>query len=242
MKAANNIIETHGSITKNEILIPIQDKILEGTCVSEAVDAYANYYGESPHLSNLETLYFFTKRFYSLEEVLKFTCNIENFLESSRRYRVATSVLDFSDHYHYALRIKAFPDYGHIHWLQTFYGSEGVAFCRKVHLLKLAEVTTFKQFRLEKLHEGIYLDKSNKHKAYIDISRQVNEIEFINVLASIRNNTNCVLFDAALGTIYIDTRLINIVRIYSENLNAALLRSIKKQFIKVLLNKELIAH
>jgi len=47
MKEANTIIETHGSITKNEMQIPIQDKILVGTCVSEAVDLYANYYGES---------------------------------------------------------------------------------------------------------------------------------------------------------------------------------------------------
>ena len=242
MKEANNIIETHGSITKNEILIPIQDKILEGTCVSEAVDSYANYYGESPHLSNPNTLYLFTKRFYSLEDVLKFTCNIENFLKSSRRLKVATSVLDFADHYHYALRIKAFPDYEHIHWLQTCYGSEGVLFCRKVHLLESAEVTTFKRFRLVKLHEGIYLDKNNKHKAYIDISRQINKDEFSNVITYISNNTICELFDAAIGTIYIDTNLINIVRIYSENLNDALLRCIKKQFVKALLNKELIAH
>lgn len=238
----NNKIETNGSITKNEFLTPVDYKILENTCVSEAREPYADYYGKMPNLSNPNSLYLFTKRFYTLDEVQQITCEMHEFFGYTKKLDVATSIFDFIDHYHYALLIKDFPDYNYIEWLQTCYKAEGVAFCKRVHILESAQVTVFKRFSLEKLDEGIYFDKDNTHKGYICLPRQISSGEFTDGLISIRNNTKCALFDAAKGSINIGPNPKYIIRIYSEKLNAALLLCVKQQFTNALLREELLTH
>lgn len=235
----NNIIETHGSITKDESLTPVEFKIIENTLVAENGEPYQDYYGQVPHKMAPNSLFLFTKQFYTLEEILKITNKIEEFFGSAKKLDVATSILDFTDHYHYAIRIKDFPDYEHIHWLQTCYSSEGVLFIRKIHMPGSARVTVFKSFELDELEEGIYLDKLNGHKGYIIIQRQMNDDEFSEILIEIRNNNNCELFDAAIGIIDINSNTKNMIRIFSENLNSALLKCVKEKFTAYLLKMEL---
>lgn len=234
-----NIIETHGSITKNESLTLIDYKILENTFVAEAGNPYADYYGEVPQKTTPNSLFLFTKQFYPLDEVLKITYGIEDFFGTTKKLDVATSILDFRDHYHYAIRVKDFPDYEHIGWLQTCYKSEGINFVRKVQLSASTVVTVFKRFKLEKLEEGIYLDKDQSRKGYFSIPRKINNDEFAEILINLRNNNDCELFDAAIGTLEIDSSTINVIRLYAENMNVALLRCAKDKFSKYLLRKEL---
>lgn len=233
-----NIIEAQGSITKNELLTPIDFKILENTFVAEARNPYADYYGEIPQKTASNSLFLFTKQFYPLDDVLKIICEIEEFFGITKKLNAATSILDFTDHYHYAIRIKDFPDHEHIHWLQTCYFSEGINFIRKVHMLKSAKITVFKCFKLEKLEEGIYLDKTNNHKGYIIIQRKMNNDEFSDMLVSLRNNNDCKLFEAAIGTINFKSETKYMIRIISENLNVTLLKCIKEWFTKSLLKIE----
>jgi hypothetical protein len=241
MKKAG-IIETHGSIWKKEALNPITYRILENTVVAEAGDPYADYYGNTPNKFAPNSLFLLTKRFYSLKEVLEVTCEMGEFFGYTKKLDIATSILDFTDHYHYAIRVRDFPDYEHIHWLQLCYKSSGIEFIRKVHLLDSARVTVFKCLRLEELEKGIYLDIDSEHKGYFTISRQINTNEFEETLINLRNNNDCPLFDAALGTVDIESNTKNIIRIYSENLTIALLRCAKEKFSKQILNKNLQEH
>lgn len=234
-----NIIETHGSITKNESLTPIDYKILKNTLVAESGDPYSNYYGNVPHRLAPNSLFLFTKQFYTLDEILKVTCNMKALFGYTKLFDIATAILDFTDHYHYALRVKDFPDYKHIHWLQSCYSSEGIIFCHKVHLTKPVRVTVFKELKLDKQEEDVYLDNTNTHKGYITIPRQINNNEFSELLINLRNNNDCELFDAAIGIIEINSETKNMIRIYSENLNIALLKCIKEKFTKSLLRFEL---
>ena len=200
-----NIIETYGSITKKESLIPVDYRILENTCVAEARFTYADYYGKTIFSKSPNPLFLFTKHFYKLEEVLKISCNISEFFGYTKKLDIATAIIDLVDHYHYAIRVKEFPDYEHIHWLQNCFASEGVIFSRKAQLLETAKVTVFKSFILEEVEEGIYLDKTNAHKGYISIPRQIKEDEFEAILVNLRNNHDCALFDAATGSVNIDS-------------------------------------
>lgn len=237
-----NIIETHGSITKNESLTPIKYRILENTVVAEAGDPYADYYGIVPHIMTPNSLFMFTKHYYSLDQLLLVTCEMAKFFGYTKKLDIATSILDFIDHYHYAIRVRDFPDYEHIHWLQTCYKSEGIEFIRKVHLLESAKVTVFKCFKLECLEQGIYLDKDNDHKGYFTITRKINSDEFEDILINLRNNDDCPLFDAAMGTFDIDSKTKNMIRIFSENLNPSLLRCAKEKFSRYIINKEFQEH
>lgn len=237
---ANIILETEGSITQKETLVPIEYRTLGNSLVLEAESPYANYYGRVPYLCAPNTLFLLTKKFCKLDELLKISCEMKGFCSYIKKLDVATSILDFTDHYNYAIRIRDFTDYDHIHWLQSCYHSKGGAdFHRKVHLSKHATVTTFKRFKLEEMADGVYLDKTNDHRAYVIIPWPINSEIFSEKLINLRNNNDCVLFDAALGTIDIDLKQQNMIRVCSENLNIGLLKSIQQKFTEPLLKEKL---
>lgn len=235
----SRIIETQGSITKNEALNSVDFKVLKNTYVAEASAPYPDYYGKVPQIAAPNTLYLFTKNFYLLNEVLKTSCDMAEYFGYTKKLDVATSILDFVDYYHFAIRVKNFPDYINIHWLQECFSSEGIIFLSKVRLLEVARVTVFKQFRIEKLEAGIFLDKDNDHKGYICIPGQISTVEFDEILLDLRNNAKCELFDAAIGSLKINRKTESIIRIYSENLNTKLLRCAKQKFSQHFSKKEL---
>lgn len=238
----DQVIEISGSITKEETLIPVNAKILEHSCVAEVQEPYENYYGKIPYSSKPNDLHLFTRKYYKLSEVLKITCDMKEFFGYTKALHVGTSILDFKDHYQYSIRISDFPDYNHIHWLQTCYNSKGYGFCKNVHLPINVLSTTSKLFTLYVMGEGIYLDKKDPHKGYIEITRQVSKNEFKDILINIRNNTKCDLFDAAAGSFNIESNTKNIIRVYTENLNMDLLKCIQQQFLKALIRETLLAH
>jgi hypothetical protein len=231
----NNLVKACGSIIKKESLIPVDYNILKHTCVAEANEPYSGYYGMFPGQPTPISLFLFTAHYYSLEEVLRFAQNIDScYME---KVNVAAAMLNFGHHEYAAIRVKYFPDYEHIHLLQSCCIKQGVEFIKKVHMSDSATVRVNKCFVLEELDNGIYLDKKEDHKGYITIPKQISPDEFSNILVEIRNNDECELFDAALGAMIIDARATDIVRIYAEGLSQNLLRCIKDKFAKFILKE-----
>jgi hypothetical protein len=231
----NNLIKVCGSLTKKESLVSVNYNILKNTCVAEANIPYPGYYGAIPGQASPNSLFLFTSNFFSLEEVLRFAQNINScYME---KVNVAAASLEMADHKYFAIRVKYFPDYEHIHLLQGCCIKEGVEFAKKVRIFDFGTVRVNKCFVLEELEEGIYLDKNEEHKGYIIIPRQITKNEFLNILINIRNNTDCKLFDAAMGGMIIESQAKDIVRIYSEKINIELLKCIQERFKKLILKE-----
>jgi len=207
--------------------------ILDNTCVAEANEPYSEYYGNVPQPANPNSLFLFTSQYYSLEEVLRFAQNIDScYME---KVNVAAASVDFGQHKYSAIRVKYFPDYEHLHLLQTCCIKEGVEFIKKIQMAKSALVKICKCFVLEELEQGIFIDKKEEHRGYLTIPRQITQDQFLDILIEIRNNYDCQLFDAAMGAIIIDSKANDMVRIYSENLQLSLLKCIKEKFTKSIL-------
>lgn len=232
MKTNNTMIKVCGSIVKKESLVPIDYKILKNTCVAEANEPYATYYGSVPQQPRPNSLFLFTTHFYSLEEVLRIAQNIDScYME---KVNVATANLEMGDKKYAAIRIKYFPDYEHIHQLQGCCIKQGVEFAKKVRLSPTAIVRVNKCFVLEEVEYGIYLDKLEENKGYIVLAPRITDKQFADTLIKIRNNRDCELFDAARGAAIIETHAMDMVRIYSEQINVQLLKYIKERFHKYL--------
>ena len=92
---------------------------------------------------------------------------------------------------------------------------------------------------LDEIEKGIYKDLNNDHKGYILIPRLINNSEFSDILIEIRNNNDCDLFDAAIGTIDVNSKLGSMIRIFSENLNVRMLKCLQQKFSQSLLREEL---
>ena len=145
-------------------MIPVTYNILNNTCVAEANEPYSDYYGNAPQEAIPNSLFLFTSQYYSLEEVLRFAQNIDSCYMA--KVNVAAASLEFEHHKYSAIRIKYFPDYEHLHLLQSCCINEGVEFIKKVHMSEFALVKICKCFVLEELEEGIFIDKKEDHRGY----------------------------------------------------------------------------
>lgn len=230
-----NISKGCGSIVKRELLVPVGYNILAGTFVAEVKEPYSEYYGKFPQKSVPNSLFLFTAHYYSLAEVLRFAQNIDSCY--MKKVNVATATLEFSYHKYFAIRVKFFRDYEHIQLLQKCCIQQGIKFTSNVQMTELANVEVSKCFVLEELVDGVYIDKIEGHRGYITIPRQITQDEFSEILIEIRNNTDCELFDAAMANIIIDLKTIDMVRIYSENINLGQLKCIKDHFEKYIMKK-----
>jgi len=227
-------IQICGSIIKEESIAPIKANIAKNTYVAEADKPYSNYYGIAPF--NMPTkpnsLFLFTIPYYSLQEVLRFAQLIN--LSCMQSLNIATSVLEFpSDHYP-AIRIKNFPDYKMIHKLQECFMEQGVEFIKKAHIDKSAIIRTNKCFSLEKLEKNIYIDHLQEKTAYIALSKLISQDYYLQVVADIKNNSDCPMFDAARGAILFDSQITDIIRIYSGHLDLEMLKYIQNKFEKAI--------
>jgi len=224
------LIQICGAIIKEESIVPIKANIMEHTFVAEANMPYANYYGVAPF--NMPTkpnsLFLFTDHYYTLEEALRFAQLID--LCGMQNLNIAVSVLEFSGGNYPAIRIKNFPDYKMIHKLQECFAEQGVKFAKKVLIGNSAVIKTNKYFSLEKIDENIYLDHLQEKTGYVALSKLISQDYFSEVINTIRNNTNCPMFDAARGAIVLDSRITDIIRIYSGHLDVDLLKCIQNKF------------
>lgn len=227
---SNNILKICGSITKTESLVRIKENVLNHTFVAEANLPYSNYYGRIPGKKKPNSLFFFTDKYYSLEESLRFSQSIE--LCAKNEINVASAVMQFSNNCQPAIRIRNFPDYKNLEKLQQCYIDQGVKFARKVNLEPETLVTVNKCFEIEKVDDNIFLDQDEKNEGYIVISKYLNFSQFKQLIAAVRNNGNCRTFDAAMGGLIIEGKAINIIRIYSGKMDIDLLNCVKNEVDK----------
>ncbi|MEE4285763.1 MAG: hypothetical protein V2I31_06430 [Mariniphaga sp.] len=219
-----------GSITKKESLALITSNILEHNVVAEADMPYANYYGRIPDKPQPNSLFLFTERFYTLEEALRLTQNID--ICAKNRVNTASAVFILHGYHVPAIRIRNFPDYQHLKMLQECYIKLGVKFARKVQLEKEPVVTVSKCFFLEDTGGGIFFDSQEKHEGYIILPKRPNLHEFEGLMNKVKNNSDCLFFDAAIGGLIISGHVHDMMRVYSENLDLKMLNCIKKEVMK----------
>lgn len=227
-------VQICGSIIKEESIVPITVNIMEHTCVAEANMPYSNYYGIAPF--NMPTkpnsLFLFTEHYYTLEEAHRYAQLID--LCCMQTLNIAVSVLEFTGGQYPAIRIKNFPDYKMIGKLQKCFAEQGVKFAGKVHLGNKAVIRTNKCFSLEKIDENIYLDHQQEKTAYIALPKLIKQDKYLEAVANIRNNTSCAMFDSARGAMFLDSKITDVIRVYSGQLDINLLKCIQKEFEKVL--------
>lgn len=214
-----------GSIIKREPLTRFTGAQMENTVIAEANQPYLNYYGRIPDKPQPNSLFLFTERYYTLEEALRFTQNID--ICAKNRVNVASAVIDFHGVHHPAIRIKNFPDYQHIGMLQECYTRQGIKFARKVYIENEGLMQVSKCFHVEDAGDGFYMDMDEPNEGYFIIPFYPSIEAFEQLLRNIHNNSQCPVFDAAFGGFIMNGKVVDIMRIYSGHLNMDLLYCVR---------------
>lgn len=222
----------YGSITKKESLQLIETNIIKNSWVAEANLPYSNYYGQVPQTIKPNSLFLFTRYYYTLDEIQRTLQNMSGCIKNG--LNLASAILNFDKQQFPAIRIKNFPDYSHLSQLQECFMQQGVQWANKIPFMNEAEAKITKCFELEKANDQIYFDKVEEDKGYIFLNNSINRPNFDNSIKQIKNNSTQILFDAVPGTFIIETKAVDVVRIYSGRLKLELLQNLKMEFNKFL--------
>ena len=227
---ANNVLRICGSIIKKESLVPFTGPVMDHTFVAEGNRPYFDYYGMINHQLQPHSLFLFTDRYYTLEEVLRFTQNIGICAEN--KVNAGSAIIDYNGERHPAVRIRNFPDYQHIIHLQECFSKLGMKFSRRFNLQAEGIISVNKCFHIQEKGDGFYLDLDNPNEGYFTIPHYPDNEEFESLVRYIRNNSSCPLFDAAYGGFIMEGKVFFIMRIYSGHLDLDMLSCIRKAALK----------
>ena len=225
-------MEVFGTITKQETVLTIDDKVLGGTLVFEALAPFPGYYHEA-HLSTVPRyMYLALSEQYPLVDVIRATEKVEKVFDET--FDAGKGFLRFYDERYNVLRVRHLQRYDMIGKLQQAYQDNGIFFLHKMKkgLEEPAQIKIVKFFHLNQIDEGIYLDQKEEFHAYLEIPKEYCWEEFNDLTNRVKYNWEESKFDAAIGAFYYQGQLHEFVRIYSNKLNLAYLRELRKLYIE----------
>lgn len=227
----NKRFEVFGTLTKTETVFTIDNKILPGTLVFEALRPFPGYYSDSPTSAKPVYMYLALEEQYELEDILRASQKVQQ--EFDVRFDAGKGFLEVFDTKYNVLRVRHLKDYNLLEKLQQLFEQSGIRFLRKSKKYKdeLVKIRIVKFFALEEIAENIYLDKREEYHAYLKIPRHLSAEEFDSLNKKVIYNWVESKFDAALGAFYYEGELHEVVRIYSDKICPEYLVDLRKLYL-----------
>jgi hypothetical protein len=135
-----------------------------------------------------------------------------------------------------ALRIRDLQQYSEISILQQQFRDVGLPLQKhnKGVLLNNAIIKLKKFFFLEELEDGLFFDARQAHHGYFVIPEPIDWNHFKKLTAEAKNEVGLLYFDAATASIFTNNQIIELVRIYRENINVSKLKAIRDRYYKLM--------
>ena len=228
----NKQTEVFANLTKNDIIVALDEKILPNSLVFESLNPFPGYYHELPTDADSMYIYLVLDDQYPLEAILRATQNIEkkydwNFDAGKAYITIGSTHLD-------AIRIHHLPTLDMIEKIQEAYIEHGIGFRmdKKLKGKLNAKTKIVKFLKLEELADGIFLNTEEDTFAYIEIPQYLDAERFTKVSMDVKYNWMGHEFDAARASFYHKGRLTEIVRIRSYKISTEYLIDIQNLYKK----------
>ncbi|MDA3891739.1 MAG: hypothetical protein PF517_08765 [Salinivirgaceae bacterium] len=225
------VLETFGSIIKEEQVKTVERGILPGTFVLENMGMFPGYYGSNmPHTSAPDSIFLVMTQKESTEKILRLTHNIKKFSELEFEGAIATLYVHNND-YH-AIRLRKLKGFDHIAEIQEHYRDGGITFAKVKQLDENAVIQIKKVFKLTSVAENIFINVA-KDMYYLKIDEQLTWSQFRKIVMQVRNNISLSAFDVALGVIY-GKQVLDVVRVYTTSLTVEELTKLHDKFEEII--------
>lgn len=235
-KSTDLVIERFGWVTKEEPLSCITDVNLNlNICILEAVSPFFGYYDDQPKTSKPLYLYWFLERHYTFEHL---TRALEYIKENCYQHiDGASGQIHIMNESYPVIRMLNLGKYNQITSVQAMFEKMGVNLkkgTRKIYnQMGLIQLNKFLHFN--QIEDGIYLDKDSSHRGFFTIPRYVDWEEFKKITTEVKYDTSLIFFDAARAAFMEQGKIVELVRIYRENLTIEKLKAIRDRYMKFIL-------
>jgi hypothetical protein len=230
-----NTIERFGGLLKEEPLTCIDTEILlKDTCVLESVSPFLGYYKVASGPTKPLYLYLMLAGHHYFEEIQRAILHIRQKIDF--QFDAAYSEITLPGYPPCgSIRIRHLREYDQIALLQQYFNAENIRFKKKTHKIENIPgmIRLEKFFYLEKTEEDIYIDKMQLHHGYFVIPEAISWKKFVALTNEVRYDTDLIFFDAAQAFIFEQNNIIDLVRIYRENLTLEKLKAIRDRYLKL---------
>ncbi|MDP3444308.1 MAG: hypothetical protein Q8T08_15730, partial [Ignavibacteria bacterium] len=88
-------------------------------------------------------------------------------------------------------------------------------------------------FFLQPIENQMYFDLQQQHHGYFVVPKNISWKKFVVLTTNVKFETSLLYFDAAQAFIFEDDSVIDLVRIYKEDLTKEKLQAIQQRYLKL---------
>lgn len=225
------MLETFGSIIKEEEIITIEKGILTNTFVLENLGSFPGYYDTNfTSQEKPDTFFLVTSKEYSAEAVFRMTHEIKK--KTGIKFDGSPASINMDNKVYFAIRVKFIEGFESIAELQKYYADHGVVYARSRKLEGVAVIQIQKIYKITQLKDDIYKDEVCD-MYYLKIDRLLNWEDFKKITNQVRNNLSVSAFDAALAVIY-GFEVHDMIRIYSKTISVEELEMLHEKYREII--------
>jgi hypothetical protein len=220
------MMETFGSLVKEEQLRSVESGIIPNTLVLENLEPFPGYYGALPSDRMPESFFLVITQKESTEKILRLTHIITK--NTNIPFEGSPSrICIYNDTYH-GIRLRGIKDYSKLAEIQNHFRDAGIKFMKKKTIDAPGIIQIKKIFPIEPLTDKILKD-AERDMYYLRIDKQVTWSHFKSVTQKVKNNMQSAGFDAALAVIY-TREVMDVIRIYGKNISKETLEEIHRKY------------
>lgn len=223
--------EYFGTLEKLEEFTTLTQNIIPGSLVFESLNPFWGYYSEDPGDYHQLYVYLIVNRTYAVFDVVRALQKVRE--ELNIDLDAAKAFVRFNDRHYNAIRVRHLDGYHQISEIQEAFARNGISMLMASDKQKKVSVHVIlkKVFCFSNISDDLFLDAFEANHAYFEIPKALSFDEFAVLTQKVRNNWLDSKFDAAMGYYMRKQKVVEIIRIYSEKMDANYLAEIKKLYL-----------
>jgi len=229
------VIERFGGIIKEEPVNSLPKQMVwNNTQVYEGINPFFGYYNDGAQDTRTHYLLFALDGHHPFEVLTRATLNVQKKVDFEFSATPASIGLNLRTTQ--AIRVKKIKDYSQAILLQELYNNEGVHLKSSFETVKneMALIRLLKFYFLERHPDGIYMDTVNPNVGFFEIPKYINWADFKALTIKVKYETSILFFDAATGYLFENQQIIDMVRIYKDQMSPERIAPIRERYLKLL--------
>ena len=226
------LLETIGTIEKKEMLGPVGYKEL----VLEAFQPFPGYHGTNiPDHIKPNSLFAITRSKYTEEKIIRAIQKIKS--ERGFSFDGSPGMVTLYNMLNPCIRFKDLDTYDELPPILKAFEDEGIEFMSNRKIEPYTGIIKVKKyFLVEVLSDYLFKDAEDPNMHYFSIPIQLRFNQFEKITIDLKNNLEDSRFDAALGTIFRKTGVIDVIRIYDDKCTPEKLDLIRSKYLQAINN------
>ncbi len=230
-----NIVEYYCELIKEEPLSTLEPEMTaENTCVLESTSPFFGYYNDAPMGKPDPYIYCVLADYYTFGDIIRATQRVN----AKRRYPVdvAAGKLYLKDKKCPVIRVKDISHFSQVQIIQQGFKKEGIAFKKRQRNIheQMGIIHLSKMLYLSPQGDGLFMDAEDNTKAYFAIPEYFGWESFKSLTIEAKYDTRILYFDAAQAMIFENHQIIDLVRVFKENITANQLRAIRDRYFQLI--------